>query len=211
FLAKYFAQVAMALWIAIYGAFSLTAKVDIGIRHLMPIYGFLFILTAGQAVRFYEHLGHKKLIRWLGFGLLAWYLVEFIGIYPYYLSYFNEFAGGPAGGYRYVADSNLDWGQDLWRLADYVKENHIQKISLDYFGWADQSYYIGDPFVWITGGQYVNAQQFLRDNPGGGWIAISATFYDQSLHDANQHYAWLKAYPPTTVIGHSIFVWHITQ
>ena len=74
--------------------------------------------------------------------LLIWYLAEFISVYPSYLTYFNEFAllrpswasdgqaGGPAGGHNYVVDSNLDWGQDLWRLGDFVKANNIQKYTL---------------------------------------------------------------------------------
>ena len=142
--------------------------------------------------------------------MCAWLLAETIMVFPYYLTYFNEFAGGPSGGHRYVVDSNLDWGQDLKRLADWVDANNIKKISLDYFGWADPSYYLGDKAVWIRNGRYTNAGEFVRDNPDGGYIAVSVTFYQQSIA-TDKNYGWLTEYPPVIVVGNSIFVWHIIK
>jgi len=207
-IATNFPQSAMLLWLLIYWIFSINSTVNIGIRHLIPIYGFTIILVAGQLT--HARLWHKKYLKILISILLAWYLAEFASVYPYYLTYFNEIAGGPAGGYRYVTDSNLDWGQDLYRLGQWAKQNNIKKINLDYFGWADQRYYLGDTFSWIVGGQYTNREAFLRDNPQGGYIAVSATYYQQSLH-SNSDYAWLEKIKPLTVIGHSIFVWEITR
>ena len=140
--------------------------------------------------------------------MCAWLLAETLMIFPYYLTYFNQLAGGPAGGHRYVVDSNLDWGQDLKRLADWVNVNNIQKISLDYFGWADQTYYLGNKLIWIRNGQYKNVVDFLRDNPSGGYLAVSATYYQQSIV-SDKNYLWLTKHQPLTVIGNSIFVWHI--
>jgi hypothetical protein len=204
-LRDHFPAFAMLLWIFIYVATSINANLNIGVRHLMPIYGFIFVLVAGQI----EPLLTKKRLKILIFILLGWYVLEFASVYPYYLTYFNEFAGGPSGGHNYVVDSNLDWGQDLWRLGDYIHENHIQKIYLDYFGWAEQSFYLGNSFQWMNGGQYTSAAQFLRDNPTGGWLGVSATYYQESTVNPNNPYAWLAAYKPAAVIGNSIFVWHI--
>ena len=141
--------------------------------------------------------------------LFGWYLVENLRVYPYYLTYFNQVAGGPSGGYRYAVDSNLDWGQDLKRLADWVNKNNIKKISLDYFGWSDQTYYLKDKLVWISAGKYKSAREFLLDNPNGGYIAVSATFYQGSRQKPETSYAWLDDFKPVTVIGNSIFVWYI--
>ena len=203
-LKEHFLPFAMLLWIVIYLGTSIDANLNIGIRHLLPIYGFIFILVAGQIEPLFES---KKWIKIIIFILLGWYITEFASVYPYYLTYFNEFAGGPSGGYRYVVDSNLDWGQDLWRLGDYVKANHIQKIYLDYFGWAEQSFYLGNSFEWMHAGQYTSKAEFLRDNPSGGWLGVSASYYQESTVDPAKPYAWLGK--PTTTIGHSIFVWHI--
>lgn len=208
-LKNHFAEVVLFLWVLIYWVFSINANVNIGIRHLIPVYGFTYILIAGQLALIYEKIKAKKLYL-IGVGLMcAWLLVETLMIFPYYLTYFNQVAGGPAGGHKYVVDSNLDWGQDLKRLADWVDANNIQKISLDYFGWADQSYYLGNKFYWVSGGKYTTKDQFLFDNPTGGYLAVSGTFYTESQASPKHTYAWLKDYQPTIVIGNSIFVWKI--
>jgi len=62
--------------------------------------------------------------------ILIWYLIETIVIAPHFIAYFNEFVGGAKNGYKYAVDSNLDWGQDLKRLAKFVEENHIEKLKL---------------------------------------------------------------------------------
>src|SRR3989344_1312695 len=73
---------------------------------------------------------------------LCSYLFENLKIFPSYLTYFNQTVGGSKNGHLYVVDSNIDWGQDAKRLADWVDKNKITKISLDYFGWADAGYYL---------------------------------------------------------------------
>ncbi|MDO8496274.1 MAG: phospholipid carrier-dependent glycosyltransferase [bacterium] len=209
---NHFAELTMLLWIFGYWYTSIRANLNIGVRHLMPVYGFTFILLAGALVKIASSLDRKKLFTFyfLLFTLMGWYLYENISVYPYYLTYFNQVAGGPSGGYRYVVDSNLDWGQDLKRLADWVKEKDIKKISLDYFGWSDQTYYIKDGLVWIRAGQYINADNFLKDNPEGGYIAVSASFFMGSREKPETSYAWLDDYKPITIIGNSIFVWYIS-
>ncbi len=207
-LRTHFAEVTIFTWVIFYWGISINANLNIGIRHLIPVYGGTAILVAGQLSGLYEHVKLKK--AYLAFiGVMCvWLLAETIMVFPYYLTYFNEFAGGPAGGHVYVVDSNLDWGQDLKRLADWVDANNIQKISLDYFGWADPSYYLGNKAIWIRNGKYTNARDFLRDNPNGGYIAVSATFYQQSI-STDKNYGWLEEYKPVIVVGNSIFVWYI--
>ncbi|MBP9822140.1 MAG: glycosyltransferase family 39 protein [Candidatus Pacebacteria bacterium] len=200
----------MLLWILIYMAASINANLNIGIRHLMPIYGFIFILVAGQIESAMNRESIKKWFTIFVSIMCLWYVGEFTSVYPYYLTYFNEFAGGPSGGHKYVVDSNLDWGQDLWRLGDFVKENNIQKIYTDYFGWADANFYLGNAYVWMNGGKYTSKESFIKENPQGGWLAISATFYQESSVTPDKPYDWLTQYSPVKVIGNSIFVWHIT-
>lgn len=215
---EYFTEFSMLLWLAIYWYFSVNANLNIGVRHLLPTYGFVFILLAGQLERIKYHVlsinGSKKILYTYYFiltTLLGWYIYEAISVHPYYLTYFNQIAGGPSGGYRYVVDSNLDWGQDLKRLAMWVEENDIDKIHLDYFGWADQGYYLKDKLVWIHAGTYNSARDFLAQNPNGGYIAVSASFYMGSRENPATSYAWLDAYEPTIIIGNSIFVWKIEK
>ena len=64
-------------------------------------------------------------------------------MYPHYLSYFNEVAGGPSNGHRVLLDSNIDWGQDLLRVADYQREHpeEVADMKLAYFGSAHPPFY----------------------------------------------------------------------
>lgn len=215
-LENYFTEFAMLTWFAIYWYASITANLNIGVRHLMPTYGFVYILLTGQLANLGNRLkmiSRKRYIAagWLVGILLGWYLFENIRVFPYYLTYFNQTVGGPKGGHIYVVDSNVDWGQDVKRLADWVEDNKIKKISLDYFGWADAGYYLGNKYVWINAGRYKNAREFLADNPDGGYIAVSKSFFMGSREKIETSYAWLDFYTPIADIGNSIFVWHITR
>src|SRR3989344_7000616 len=123
---EHFTELAMLLWLATYWYTSIRANLNIGVRHLMPVYGFTFIILSGGLAAIYTAVKKKdqndnvksKIINpthkfyILIFTLLilfGWYLIENLRVYPYYLTYFNQIAGGPSGGYRYVVDSNLDW------------------------------------------------------------------------------------------------------
>jgi len=221
---NHFTEVAMLLWLAFYWYASITANLNIGVRHLMPTYGFVFILLAGQISKIYGKIFNKKhLITYclLLATLFSWYLYENISIYPYYLTYFNQTAllrpswipenriGYIPGGHNYVVDSNIDWGQDAKRLAEWVEKNDIPKIHLDYFGWADAGYYLGNKYVWLTRTQYNSPVEFLKDEPQGGYIAVSASFFMGAQQYPDTGYIWLNNYKPIAVIGNSIFVWYI--
>lgn len=213
---KNFHQLVMILWIMIYWYSSVKANLNIGVRHLLPTYGFIFILVSGQIIelgrKLWQTYGRKahKFYDLLIYGLLGWYLLENLLVFPFYLTYFNQIAGGPSGGHIYVVDSNLDWGQDAKRLANWIDANKVTKISLDYFGWADAGYYLGNKYVWINAGKYKSVKEFLADNPSGGYIAISKSFFMGSRGNSKTSYAWLDSYKPIVDIGNSIFVWHIT-
>jgi hypothetical protein len=220
---NHFAELAMMLWIALYWYSSIKANLNIGVRHLIPAYGFTYILIAGALVNVCLRIKSKKILTTFYIMLAAlfgWYLCENLSIYPYYLSYFNQTAQirpswappGKAyipGGHNYVVDSNLDWGQDLKRLAEWVEVNQIRRINFDYFGWADQSYYLGNNFNWIWAGRYNSTEAFLAENPNGGYIAVSASFYMGSRGNPQTSYSWLDSYQPVAIIGNSIFIWYI--
>ena len=200
---------AMLLWIGIYWAVSIKSNLNIGVRHLLPAYPFMIILVSGsisdlmQSVNLKVQNYSSKFKNFtVSFSILiftfliGWYVWENIKTFPYYLTYFNELAGGPTDGHRYVVDSNLDWGQDLKRLGIWVKENNVKNLQLDYFGWADQSYYLDGHFTWVTSKQH----------PKPGYFAVSATYLMNNIHG---DYAWLADQKPVTVIGNSIFVYHL--
>ncbi|PIR41437.1 MAG: hypothetical protein COV31_01010 [Candidatus Yanofskybacteria bacterium CG10_big_fil_rev_8_21_14_0_10_46_23] len=207
-----FLEFFMLLWLALYWFISIRSNLNIGLRHILPIYPFTIILVAGQIDKIFKHLKQYHYKKGLaGFslfivGLLGWYFYENHSIYPYYLTYFNETVP-QENAHEIVVDSNLDWGQDLKRLGDWLIENDIKKIDLDYFGWADPEYYLPGRRIWINSGTYRNLVDFKNHNQSEGWIGVSATFLVNSLADPEQNYGWLLNQEPVERIGNSIFIY----
>ncbi|GAB4447285.1 MAG: hypothetical protein Kow00120_17430 [Anaerolineae bacterium] len=128
---------------AVYFAATLVSSLNIGYRHLLPILPHLYVLV-GLAVAW---AWRARTGRWrallprvavAGFGWLA---LSALSIYPHHLSYFNELAGGPGNGANLLVDSNLDWGQDLIRLADVVRAEGLNPVHLSYLGTSKAAYY----------------------------------------------------------------------
>lgn len=160
-------------------------------------------------------MNRKKVFIFSLVVLCGWYLFSSLKIYPHYLAYFNEIIGGPKNGYKYMVNSDLDWGQDLKLLKVYIEENNIKKIKLSYLGTADPDYYhiSYDRLQGISGAtfdQNVEENPERDTKPTDGIIAISATCL-QHLNGfyPGYSYDWLKKYTPIDNIGYSIFIYKI--
>jgi len=204
-----FSEFAMLVFIVIYWLTSLSSNLNIGVRHLLPVFPFTILLVSSVIIQWLKS-PFSKIKKPLLFLLLLWQLASVIFIYPHFLAYFNEIAGGPDQGYVLTVDSNLDWGQDLKRLTKWVEENKINNIYVDYFGGGDAKYYLKEKFLPWSG---TNNPSEL---PKGSYLAVSATFLQggrgEPVPGFNQnhgYYLWLNQYTPLTTIGHSIFVYHI--
>lgn len=176
--------------VIIFGS-SMASDLNIGIRHILPIYPFLFVLAGGIASSTFANRIAGKLVV---VALCLWSAFASIRTYPHYLAYFNELIGGPENGYRYLIDSNLDWGQDLDRLSNYLIENNVQDIRLKYFGTALPEKH---------GIKY----RPLPCEPVAGTIAISVTCLQG--RNGPSCYRWLKKHEPIERIGYSIFIYKI--
>ena len=114
----------------IYVVFSLTSSLNIGHRHLLPLYP-LFYIVAGSALLFTR----RRIAVAFILALAVWHAFETLRVRPHYLTYFNQLAGGPTGGHRYFADSSLDWGQGLPELKTWLDaQAGTQPVYLSYFG-----------------------------------------------------------------------------
>ena len=138
--------------LAFFGLFyfvvSVAGPLNLGIRHIMPVYLPMFVIVALGVVSFLRWTRkHQPFLVTAGFGLLlAWYGASTVLVYPSYLSYFNEFIGGAANADKYYTDSSVDWGQDLKRLKSYVVQHpQINHIAIDYFGGGEPAYYFCQP------------------------------------------------------------------
>lgn len=130
----------------IYGIFAITARLNLGLRHILLFYPALYILCGGLVYYFRQRL---KYIKFCILLLLALFIYENLRIYPHYLAYFNSFAGGAENAYKHLVDSSLDWGQDLKNLKNYIaglekKEGVKKNVYLSYFGGVDVTYYMPD-------------------------------------------------------------------
>ncbi len=186
----------------IFGFFSVNS-LDIGLRYILPVYPFLFVFAAGVA----KTILSRKFLSAMYGVLIAWYIGASLYIHPHYLAYFNELAGGPDNGYRYLVDSNLDWGQDLKGLGRYMQEHGIQRVSLSYFGTDTPDRY-GIAYDWLP--------SVVLRNPSPGqpvtlhdWVAISATNLQGVYFKNHDMYAMLRTKQPVVKIGYSIFVYNL--
>jgi hypothetical protein len=210
YLRKNTAVFSMFLFVLLYSCISVTGNLNIGLRHLFPIFPFIFILTAKTISDFIKNQKEKNR-KLLGLLTGVMILILFLGTvsaYPYYLSYFNQLAGGPENGYRYVTDSNADWGQDLKRLKIFLEKNpEIKPIRIDYFGGGNLDYYFGKE-------GYVPWHDSKRPIESG-WYAISTNFLQGSIYDQKRSpeetYNWLKKIKPRFQVGTSILIYQIDK
>lgn len=198
------------LFFVVYSSFSLTLRLNIGLRHIFPLTFLLYILTAKEINKwlFLNILIRKKQIK-LSLLFLSFFVIiifSWFSVYPYYLSYYNIFGGGTWQGYKIATDSNYDWGgQDVKKLAKWTRENKIDKIYTHIFSNVPLKYYLGE------GHQYFN----IRNNPfppPGSYLAVSAfelqnINYDKELPESKKYFQFENDLIKR--IGTTIFVFKV--
>lgn len=163
---------------AVYAAFSVTSHLNIGHRHILPLYPVLYILVGGLAL---APLPRSRLRRGVLVLLMAGQLFANARVAPHYLAFFNVLAGGPANGHRLLVDSSLDWGQDLPGLARWLRAHNsgtgAGPVFLSYFGSGEPAYY------GIRASQlpFVNGFKLRHPwyQPAAGLYCVSATMLQQ--------------------------------
>ncbi|MEU6576660.1 phospholipid carrier-dependent glycosyltransferase [Streptomyces sp. NPDC046805] len=120
-------------------AVAMTGARDFGTRY--AVFAPMFLAVAAAAVVAGRWRG-APWARWAAGVVVLWVAVGSLRAFPYYLPYSNEAFGGPAGTHRVLHDSNVDWGQDLGRLADRLGSRYRgERIWLVYKGSGVPSYY----------------------------------------------------------------------
>ena len=180
----------LAPWLAAGVFFALTMfnKMNIGVRHLLPVYALLAVAVAAQLAPF------RGLPRVATIVLVAWLGVVSIIARPFYIEYFNEFVGGARNGYKYLLDSNLDWGQDLKRLKQYLADRSIDRCYLASFGIEKAITYYGIDATVVEQAEARNLQQ--------GKLVVSAMVL------MSPDWAWLREnHQPIDRVGYTMFVY----
>jgi Dolichyl-phosphate-mannose-protein mannosyltransferase len=178
---------------------SLFFRLDIGFRYFLPALPFLFVFTARVAAPGgYLPLALPSVWRANGGraagwraaawqaaaagGLVAWLVASSFSVHPHYLAYFNELAGGPANGWRWLIDSNLDWGQDGERVRRLVAARGPGRVLFD-------------PSGPVAGRIAVNVSNLVGRDPA-----------------AARRHAWLRDnFKPIATIGYSWKVFDVGE
>lgn len=184
-------EVAGWLAAAVFMASAMTSKVNIGVRHLLPVFPLLCV-GIGCAIPRLTHAAVKKCL----YALVAWQAVVAVYTYPLYIQFFSEAVGGASNGYRYLLDSNYDWGQDALRLKRFMEARGIPHIYLDYFGTQFSIEYLKIPNT------RVNAEQAHQIRQGYLVVSVSQLMRPE--------WAWLRqSHKPVARVAHTLFVYQI--
>jgi 4-amino-4-deoxy-L-arabinose transferase-like glycosyltransferase len=186
--------VAAATMLTFACAFS---RINIGIRHVLIVYPFLALGGAYLLQRAWlriSALQRQRPAQLAAVGLLAllaWQLSALWTAYPDYLPYFNEAIAHPQ---QVLVDSDLDWGQDLYRLELRAAQLRIPELNLAYRGTADLSREPLPPLSILP-----------PLKPVRGWVAVFALARTRRASD----YAWLDAWRPLARVGKTVDLYYI--
>jgi hypothetical protein len=195
--------------LAAFLATAMLAKLNIGLRHILPVYPFALLLGGYAITRLCAERPRPFRPTLVALCLLA--IVEFVLVCPHYLAFFNQFVGGPRHGHEYLVDSNIDWGQDLKGLKKWMNQHDVHHINLSYFGTADPDYY-GIDCTYLPGGPFYDENR--ESSPSlPGFVAVSVTnlrglYFPPGTRD---QYKPLFDMEPAAVIGYSIYVYWVDQ
>jgi hypothetical protein len=187
---------AFAAGILAVGFFS---HINIGVRHILPVYIGLSIAAAAGAVHLF---GQPNAGKWLRYAMLLaalWFAGSSLLSHPDYLAYFNELAGPEPE--KVLVDSDLDWGQDVKRLSQRLRELGAPEVYCAVFANASFEKEHGFPPTY----------QSLPDRPGPGWNAIGVSNWKLLRLGAHGDYRiriWPDRVQPLERVGKSILLYY---
>ena len=193
-----------------YFAFTMLTSINLGYRHILPVLPFLYLLIASLLGLICK--GYRK--AWLQASfvpLLIWQIIGTIRVGPFYLTYFNEIGGGASNGYRYLADSNVDWGQGLKALRSWLEKQGWPQVMVSAFPFfiSPKLYQLDViPLPPLAEAPPVLPSRF---NPSPGLYVISASTL-RGLHCADpEMYNWFWHREPDGIIANAMVVYNVSQ
>ena len=170
---------------------AMFSRINIGLRHILPIYVGLALLSAVALVRLLEWGDTRKWVQGSVAILMVWFAASSLVSHPDYLAYFNELAGSEPE--KILVDSDLDWGQDLKRLADRLRDLGATDVTWDRYILGDPERELGFPRI----------HPGNPSSPAAGWNAMGVSVWKKTgLRN------WPDAIPPRERVGKSILVWY---
>ena len=172
----------------------MTSSNNTSVRHILPIYAPLAVLGGDGAARLVKGGNH----RWMpaaGLLLVGWAVADSVVAHPDYMAYFNPIAS--AHPENVLCETDLDWGQDLFRLAARLRSLGVTRFTMKYFGTTPLEVAGLPPH-----------QELSPVVPATGYLAISIRDLELE-HAKDGSYDWLKRYQPLERVGRSIFLYSI--
>jgi hypothetical protein len=185
---------------------------QLGIRYVLPVLPFLFLFAASLAQTLPLRPGTPQRIV---IGIVAAAALSSVRYHPHHLAYFNERAGGPDNGWRLLSDSNIDWGQDLYGLEAWLRQNPVEQLHLAWFGTLPPS----DLGVQT---QRVQSPLLTGTAPEPGVYAVSVCLRqgrptpirepDHTLRSTElDEFGWLRFFEPSERIGQSVHIFRLSE
>lgn len=179
----------------------MTSTINIGHRYLLPVYPFLYVLISRVAAP-WPRIRFTRLPGLVSLGCFLAALPGSLLIHPHYVSYFNELVG-PANGYKYLAESNVDWGQDLLQLKNYLAKFKDEVVYIGVLG-TIQPEDLGIIYRPIPTEKAPTDDHYLVAISVNEYLALTASHPDSK-------YLWLHHEVPIHRIGYSIFIYELAN
>lgn len=190
-------------------------------RYIISALPFIFIWISKVACVFEMRpiTGTRRSMAALVVAALTWSVCSSLWAYPHSLSYFNELAGGPKKGGEHLLGSNIDWGQDLFYLKDWLdKHPEVTLDGLAFFG-SYPATLAGIPETPFPPSapsvdNYATDRNSIAESDGAtrrfspkpGWYGVSVNY----LYHRSRRYCYFLDFEPAASAGYSIYIYHIT-
>jgi Dolichyl-phosphate-mannose-protein mannosyltransferase len=175
---------------------TMPSRIDTGVRYVLPVYVFISMLAAMGVVSLWNRGNHRTLWRAVSVALLGWMAVSSAMAHPDYLAYFNEFGGEDPS--RLLVVGDLDWGQDLSRLATYLRDHNVKHISIAYDAFYDPSS-LGLPDTYKL--------PWDCTAKASGWVAVEI----RRSHLHPQCFTWLAGHRPVALVGKTMWIYYLPE
>jgi len=172
------------------------SRINIGVRHVLPMYVFLSILAAVGLAMLWARRDQRLISRTAAILLCAWLAISSARSHPDYLAYFNEFGGRDPS--RLLVVSDFDWGQDLARLSTYLREQQVKHVTIVFDG-----YFVPDS-LGLPETLLITTQ---CDAKPAGWVAME-------VRRARLHpdcYPWLAQQHLITTVGKTMWIYYVRE
>lgn len=168
---------------------AVNSNLNLGVRHIFPLWPFMALAIASLVT-----VSAKRWWRWGLGGALVGLAITVSTSWPSTISYFNVFAGGTANGHKILQGSNYDWGQDAWRLRDFIVQEKLSDYAIELFGSVPEN------VIWPKRNRLLVDSDIASGLTPSGIVFVSSGVLDRP----NSNVDWLKNYSPTWQIGSTI-------